>query len=43
LTCCYSQWGWWNTGTGCPERYWRPHPWKHSRPGWTGLWATWSS
>jgi len=18
-------------------------PWKHSRPGWTGLWATWSS
>jgi len=19
------------------------HPWKHSRPGWTGLWATWSS
>jgi len=33
----------WNTGTGCPERQWRPHPWKHSRPGWTGLWATWSS
>ena len=20
-----------------------PHHWKHSRPGWTGLWATWSS
>ena len=20
-----------------------PHPWRHSRPGWTGLWATWSS
>ena len=19
-----------------------PHPWKHSRPSWTGLWATWS-
>ena len=19
-----------------------PHPWKHSRPGWTGLWTTWS-
>jgi len=19
------------------------HPWKHSRPGRTGLWATWSS
>ena len=33
----------WNTGTGCPERQWRPHPWKHSRPVWTGLWATWSS
>jgi len=31
------------TGTGCPERQWRPHPWKHSRPGWTGLWATWST
>lgn len=23
-------WGWWNAGTGCPERV--PHPWKHSRP-----------
>jgi len=21
----------------------RPHPWKHSRSGWTGLRATWSS
>ncbi|GAB0186340.1 cAMP-dependent protein kinase inhibitor alpha [Grus japonensis] len=20
-------------GTGCPERLWRPHPWKCSRPG----------
>jgi len=20
-----------------------PHPWRHSRPGWMGLWATWSS
>ena len=20
-----------------------PHPWKHSRSGWMGLWATWSS
>ena len=19
-----------------------PHPWKHARPGWTGLWASWS-
>jgi len=33
----------WNTGTGCPEKQWRPHPWKHSRPGWTALWVTWSS
>ena len=30
-------------GTGCPERWEMSHPWKHSRPGWTGLWATWSS
>jgi len=34
---------WWNPGTGCPERWSMPHPWEHSRPGWTGLWATWSS
>jgi len=20
-----------------------PNPWDHLRPGWTGLWATWSS
>jgi len=20
-----------------------PHSWKHSRSGWTGFWATWSS
>jgi len=26
-----------------PERWWMPHPWKHSRSGWMGLWATWSS
>jgi len=36
-------WGWWDTGTGCSERLWRPHLWKYSRPGWKGLWATWSS
>jgi len=36
-------WGWWETGTGCPVRLWMPPPWKHSRPGWMGLWATWSS
>jgi len=23
-------------------RLWMPPPWKHSRPGWMGLWATWS-
>ena len=23
----------------CPERWWMPHPWTHSRSGWTGLWA----
>jgi len=21
---------------------WMPHPWRHSRPGWMGLWAAWS-
>jgi len=35
--------GWWGTGTGCPERLWLPPPWKCSRPGWMGFWATWSS
>ena len=34
------QWGWWNTGTGWPERCYTLHPCTHSRPGWTGLWAT---
>jgi len=38
-----SPWGWWNTGTGCPEKLWLPAPWQCSRPGWMGLWATWSS
>lgn len=33
------QWGWQNTGTGCSERRWMRHPWKHPRPGWMGLWA----
>jgi len=36
-------WGWWSTAGGCQERCWVPHPWRHSRPGWTELWATWSS
>ena len=30
-----------NTVT-CPARLWMTLPWKHSRPGWMGLWATWS-
>ena len=36
-------WRWWDTGTDCAERWWMSHPWKHSRSGWTGLWATWRS
>ena len=39
----FLHWGWWNTGTGFPVRWWMPWPWKYSRSGWTGLWATWSS
>ena len=27
----------------CPEIVWMPHPWNHTRPGWTWLWAAWSS
>ena len=34
---------WWDTGTGCPEKLWMPPPWQSWRPGWMGLWATWSS
>jgi len=33
----FLQWGQWGTGTGCPERSWMPHYWKHSRPSCTGL------
>lgn len=33
----------WDAGTGFPERWWVPHPWKHWWSGWTGLSATWSS
>lgn len=29
--------------TGCPGRWWMPHPWGQSRLGWTRLWTTWSS
>lgn len=33
---------WWNPSTGCPEQLWKPHPWRHSRPGWLGPWAAWA-
>jgi len=29
--------------TGCPRRLWMPHPCRHSRPGWMGLWAAWAA
>ena len=35
------QYGWWGTRSGCPERWWMPHPWRNSGSGWTGLWVTW--
>jgi len=25
------------TGTACPERWWMPHPWRHSRSDWMEL------
>ena len=34
--------GWWGSDMGCPEKLWMLHPWKCSRPGWVGSWATWS-
>ena len=34
---------WWGTGPGCPEKLWMPHPLMCSMPGWSALWATWSS
>lgn len=33
----------WNTATGCLQRWWMPHTWKHSKSDWTGLWETWPS
>ena len=34
----------WYIIRNCNNRFrWMPCPWKCSRPGWTGLWATWSS
>jgi len=35
--------GWWGPGPGCLEKLWVLHPWRCSRPGWMGSWATWSS
>ena len=35
--------GCWSTGTGCLERSWMAHLWRHSRPGWMGHQAAWSS
>lgn len=34
--CIFLQWGLWNMITGSPDM---PHPWKHSRSSWMGLWA----
>lgn len=36
-------WRWWDTGTGYPEKLWMTLSWQSSGPGWTGLWATWST
>jgi len=27
----------------CPEGWWKTRPWRHSRSGWTRLWAAWFS
>jgi len=28
-------WGWWSTGTGCPEGWWILLLWRYSKPAWT--------
>lgn len=28
-------WGWWSTGTGCPEKLWCLLLWRYTRPAWT--------
>jgi len=33
----------WQHWQRLPTARWMPHPWKHSRSGWMGLWSTWSS
>ena len=35
------QWGWLGPGTGCPEKLWMPHPWRHTKPSWMESWKTW--
>ena len=42
VACISSLWGWWGPGPGCPEKLWLPPPWQCWRPGWMGLWETWS-
>jgi len=37
------QWGWCDTGTGCPEMWLMLCSWRLSRIGWIRSWATWSS
>ena len=34
---------WWGPGTGSPEKWWMPHPWRCSNPGWMGPRAAWCS
>ena len=39
----FLQWEWLGTGTCRPEWWCMPSSWRHSRSGWMGLWANWSS
>ena len=36
-----SQWGWWSTEMGCPERLWVVLLWRYSRSVWMPTCATW--
>ena len=39
-----SLWGWWGSGTDCPEHLWQAlDAWKCPRPGLRGFGATWDS
>ena len=33
-------WGWQSTSTGCPDRLWSHHLWRHSKAVWTCSWST---